>query len=435
MAEIFGAVAGGVTLATLFRTCIEAFDLIQASRHQETDLKRLKLRLNIEKCRLYLWGEAMGLTRPPNVDQDRPIENIVFPELIRELLESIIELFQDSNKIRNKYGCRHGIPEDFLRVDQDRPGELAAAFSNFAIQPPHHTQAPRVVQKFTWVIHDRKKFDRLVVVIKDLIDGLHCITSTFTPVAQQEERMTRRVSDIQDAETLSQIAEVCSEDYPNVANVASTKAETISFASAHLPHVADWVEDVQAGQGDNEEDSLPDIESMTITELKRMLRKILQVHTRSEIDINQGPPQVDKAQVDVPISTFSSPAESNVPFELFTPPRYEDYPAFFVPRELSEEAGSRKGATIHSNFRPDGWETTPSPLKWVPKLRLVPATPLPPPSELKASAKIWLDNDKPAFGPKDDYKWYQFDMPLATAKNVTFAPDVSYIYEVQDDFN
>ena len=52
MAEIVGTFASAVTLATLFKSCIQAFDLIHTSQNQATDLKKLTLRLNIEKCRL-----------------------------------------------------------------------------------------------------------------------------------------------------------------------------------------------------------------------------------------------------------------------------------------------------------------------------------------------------------------------------------------------
>jgi hypothetical protein len=66
MAEIIGLVASGMTIAGLFKICVEAFDLIQTGRHQELDVKKLTLRLNIEKCRLYTWGQVMGLTEVHN---------------------------------------------------------------------------------------------------------------------------------------------------------------------------------------------------------------------------------------------------------------------------------------------------------------------------------------------------------------------------------
>ena len=55
MAELIGLLASGITLAGLFKTCLDAIDLIQTAQQQELDLKKLVLKLNIEKCRLYAW--------------------------------------------------------------------------------------------------------------------------------------------------------------------------------------------------------------------------------------------------------------------------------------------------------------------------------------------------------------------------------------------
>lgn len=54
MAEVLGSVASGLTLASLLKVCLDAFDLIQASRNQELDYQKLVLKLNIEKRRLYV---------------------------------------------------------------------------------------------------------------------------------------------------------------------------------------------------------------------------------------------------------------------------------------------------------------------------------------------------------------------------------------------
>lgn len=59
MTEAIGVIASS---ATIFQVCLEAFELIQASRRQEQDLNKLVLKLNVEKCRLYTWGRTMGLT-------------------------------------------------------------------------------------------------------------------------------------------------------------------------------------------------------------------------------------------------------------------------------------------------------------------------------------------------------------------------------------
>jgi hypothetical protein len=102
MAEVIGTIASALTIAALFKMCIEAFDLIRASQRQEADLRKLSLRLEIEKCRLYTWGEEMGLTRPEGKGNPRPLESHQFQDIVKEALDTIIDIFHDSQKIKNK---------------------------------------------------------------------------------------------------------------------------------------------------------------------------------------------------------------------------------------------------------------------------------------------------------------------------------------------
>ncbi|KAL6714714.1 hypothetical protein ACLMJK_008139 [Lecanora helva] len=283
MAEVLGAVAGGVTLAALFKTCIDAFELIQISRHQEGDFRKLKLRLNIEKCRLCIWGEFIGLANTSDDNHDRPIDSVRFPDVVRDILQTVVELFHDSHKIQDKYGCRQAAQGELLNEIQDSPScKLAATFSNFPIRSNQNLRTPKVIQNLTWVIHDRKKFGALVTEVKDLIDSLQGITRPSVPVTRQDRKMLQKIVAIGDAETLSQIAEVCLDDHPDVAEIASTKADTISSASSNRRRVDAWIQDVQELQETHEGWMSPDLESMTVTELKQKLLEMLQEGKKHE---------------------------------------------------------------------------------------------------------------------------------------------------------
>lgn len=137
MAEVMGLVASGMTLAGLFKICIEAFDMIQTGRHQEVDLKKLMLRLNIEKCRLYTWGQAMGLTETINQNGTRPLDLCQFQDIVREALETVFQLFNNTHKIKETYGCRPFTEQDATQLrlaatEGTNPVEnLATSFANF----------------------------------------------------------------------------------------------------------------------------------------------------------------------------------------------------------------------------------------------------------------------------------------------------------------
>src|SRR2546423_5065739 len=185
MAEIIGFVASGMTIAGLFKICVEAFDLVQTSRHQELDLKKLTLRLNIEKCRLYTWGQVMGLTEVTDEEQQHPLDQCQFHRLVRDTLEIILQLFNDTHKVRDAYGCRPSPEQESSPVyiaDAEEGGpvhNLAASFENFKIGGDERRQSSTILQKAKWVVHDRKKFDGLITEVKGLIDGLQDITKSL----------------------------------------------------------------------------------------------------------------------------------------------------------------------------------------------------------------------------------------------------------------
>lgn len=187
MAEVLSAVASGLTVAGLFKVCIKAFDLIQNARNQDTDLEKLILKLNIERCRLYVWGEALGLTVPQDLRRARPLETSQFYGLVCDTLQAILATFRDSHKMKEQYGCKKMQIENKRKRPLPQTGcsdpvkNLATTFSNFNIAETPidkarnlalQTRWGKLTSQTRWVIHDRKKFSDLVKEAKTLIDGL-----------------------------------------------------------------------------------------------------------------------------------------------------------------------------------------------------------------------------------------------------------------------
>jgi hypothetical protein len=67
---------------------------------------KLVLRLNIEKCRLFTWGESMGLTSIPDEAEPTASASCDFREVMMQTLETIFHLFNDSKKLQDRYGCK-----------------------------------------------------------------------------------------------------------------------------------------------------------------------------------------------------------------------------------------------------------------------------------------------------------------------------------------
>ncbi|KAL9616564.1 MAG: hypothetical protein Q9160_008585 [Pyrenula sp. 1 TL-2023] len=274
MAEVIGALASSLTIATLFKVCIEAFDLIQIARHQDTDLQNLALRFNIEKCRLYIWGEAMGLTTPPQPGYTRPLESLPFQELVRNTLQVILEILQDTQKMEQVYGCREAQTSNSRKCQLSQIGYndpvkiLSTTFSNFRITGVPRSRARNLALQIKWVVYDRKKFSNLIMEAKALIDGLQEITKSLSTVARQEGMMRYNIQQIEDPNTLEQLAVVSQQDYPDMSDAASIKSDVLTVSSHRERAIQNWIDDVYS----EPEDEILESEAMTIAELKHRIR-------------------------------------------------------------------------------------------------------------------------------------------------------------------
>ncbi|KAL6715501.1 Peroxisomal membrane protein PAS20 [Lecanora helva] len=181
MAEVVGTVASVLTLASAFKHCVEAFDLIHTPRNQAQDLKRMALKLNIEKCRLYLWGQSMGLTSPQNPLNENLFDFSPYSTLIAETLEFILDLFRDSEKLKHRYGCAVAQVQDKTTVAPPLPRRktlpyLNTSFDNFKLRPRIVSRTLSAKRTTCWIIRDRGKFETLILEARHLIDGLQDIT-------------------------------------------------------------------------------------------------------------------------------------------------------------------------------------------------------------------------------------------------------------------
>jgi Prion-inhibition and propagation len=127
-----------------------------------------------------------------------------------------------------------------------------------------------ITKKTLWVVHDRKKFDELVSELKDLIDGLQDITKTISTAIRQERILTHRIQQIEEVETLHMVSSVCEIDTPWISDAASVKLEVLSLASTRRGEIEPWTDEVP------DSDFIPsDTESLTITELKQIVRRFM----------------------------------------------------------------------------------------------------------------------------------------------------------------
>ena len=271
MAEAVGTFAAALSIAKLFKACLDAFDMVQAARHHEVDFNRLLVKFNIEKCRLYTWGQMMGLTTTSQLGEPRPLDSFQFRNLVIQTLQTLHELFNDSQRIKNRYGCREAAA---LATDSGEEAALtsplAAAFFHFQ-NGPQDGRELKLGQRARWVIRDRKKFEELISQIKELVDGLQEITKSISPRTLQESAMTNRIATITNVDTLQLVSEVCEEDHPIFSQAASLKSEILSMPEARRLEIEAWLAD-ETPLLDPE---ITDLENMNFPELKHHMLSLL----------------------------------------------------------------------------------------------------------------------------------------------------------------
>jgi hypothetical protein len=195
-----------LSLAQLFSTCVEAFNLIHPLKDSDKTHRVAIVRLGLQQGRLLIFGDAVGISSPPatvarymipsnpgatNPDPDLPIyfgdrdprlDDTSFQEKIRAALNQIADRpsHLTREELMSEYGLkaskRIGIPAypslDTNRLEAFR--EKFALLHDLARQTGVHPSLERGKSMTTqyWTVKDVKKFDSFVTIVKGEIDEL-----------------------------------------------------------------------------------------------------------------------------------------------------------------------------------------------------------------------------------------------------------------------
>ncbi|KAF2474848.1 uncharacterized protein BDR25DRAFT_280431 [Lindgomyces ingoldianus] len=260
-----------LSLASLFSTCAEAFNLIHPPKDSERAQKVALAKLGIQQGRLLIWGDAVGISSPPptiarhmipshpgltNPDPNLPVnfgvrdarlDEVATNQKVRDALneiagrpahlsrEDLMEKFGlkspkrfstleypalDTNRLE-AFREKYGLLQDLVR----QSGTRASLKRGMSITMQH------------WTVRDVEKFDAFVQTVRVEVDGLIALLG----VKEQVDRGMR--TDIRamgwhpdlsgpvvrsDWEKLKLIREACAEDYPEYVDVTDTALKYIS---------------------------------------------------------------------------------------------------------------------------------------------------------------------------------------------------------------
>jgi len=103
MTDVAGLVIGVVTA---WETCVRVFEIIDSGKKYGMDYEVLRVKLEVERIRLLVWGEAVGLSEvergKPSPDARLNREDV--RTVVLRLLGCIQHVFEHSERLQDRYG-------------------------------------------------------------------------------------------------------------------------------------------------------------------------------------------------------------------------------------------------------------------------------------------------------------------------------------------
>jgi hypothetical protein len=242
MAEAAGLALGVAGLAGLFTSCIDCYQLVRRGAALDKDYRILETKFNNQELRLSAWGRACGLLG--ETEYDVRLDEPFLRTPIVATLRCVKDLFDDEKELRKRFGlkpCKD--PSPILgRSPPALPasGSSGSGGTDGTQSPPprkresfffwkkQQRSASRLRNQFAWAVSDREKFSELVQHLKDFNDDLEAMTRSMVEVSVRQRHIVEmEIEEVQDMETLEEIAEASHGSDDLVSDVASVRLESI----------------------------------------------------------------------------------------------------------------------------------------------------------------------------------------------------------------
>jgi hypothetical protein len=223
MAEIFGTVAGPLSVAALFNNCVDCFEYVQLGRHFGRDYERCQLKVDIARTRLSRWGQAVAIYEDSRFAATSPADPS--NQQVQSVLEEIGLLFQSLPKASKRYELG-AEPQDLVLFQS---GDMQPTFRRLhghLGQVVHQRQKKTsLLKKAAWALYDGKNFDKLIEQITGFVDDLE----TIYPVETVWGRFVQmEIEEVHDEPALAALPEAAASVDSALAEAAGQKAHGIA---------------------------------------------------------------------------------------------------------------------------------------------------------------------------------------------------------------
>lgn len=235
MAEPVGLALGVLGIAGLFASCIENFDIVVRARDFGEEFDLLCTQLSLQRIRLVLWGESLGLVPGPKgkrIPYNKAVDRPDIRPAIASSLNHLQLLLGKADVVTDRYELKDGgkavqvMPAKGLMIFRER-------FEAFRGRIRKNQKDKSAWAVTRWSIHDSAKFEALINKIRDLMDGLEGITSSLGLLEQQRALLKEEIESISDTKSLRLLQEVASSQRTSVSQrlVSDTASHRLSLVT------------------------------------------------------------------------------------------------------------------------------------------------------------------------------------------------------------
>ncbi len=243
MADVAGLVLGVVTT---WKTCVEVFDIIDSGRKYGMDYEVLRVKLEVERIRLLMWGNAVGLGSAGAVTSrpDGRLHRDEVRDTVMRLLGCIHHVFEHSDKLQDSYGLRPATPvQASLVAGQPAQTQLILgsvfkrAYDVLRTSAKDRQRETPLHKKTLWAVHDRKKFQQMVIDVKGFNDNLE----SLFPEAKLDmtHQMIDDIEDSEDIGALMSLQEAAQAEHEMISDCASIRLETLGVTATARSQISD----------------------------------------------------------------------------------------------------------------------------------------------------------------------------------------------------
>ncbi|KAL1728035.1 prion-inhibition and propagation-domain-containing protein [Schizophyllum commune] len=257
--EVAGLVIGATSILALWETCVQVFDIVVSGQHYGMDSEIARVKLEVERVRLLMWGQAVGLSsvRLPEEGVTSPgpcHPRLGRPEVtdaVMRILGCIHHLFKDTDALQRRYGLQRTLERSAASAVLDISPENNAssatilesvfkkAYASLQKSSRRNNRITTLRKRAHWAILDKTKFSLLVREIRAFNDSLSALFPEVSTETQDSLRQDIEASD--EIASLRLLQQASANDYAELSDTASERVslleERASLAGSEAPAV------------------------------------------------------------------------------------------------------------------------------------------------------------------------------------------------------